>query len=103
MISYIDVLSIPTYIYAGIILTCPALFSLQVFDRQSTEDNLINFPEDRTYMDLEDPDSIYNSPVLEDDIANLGRGTGKIPALKPIRDWPDDNKLDDDELIILEV
>ena len=52
-------------------------------------------------MDLEDPDSIYNSPVLEDDIANLGRGTGEIPALKPIRDWPDDNKLDDDELIIL--
>ncbi|KAM0906964.1 hypothetical protein ACQ4PT_016440 [Festuca glaucescens] len=48
------------------------------FPRQATEDALIWFPPDRTDMDIEDPDSITNAPVPEDEEAS----TSHDPAEK---------------------
>ena len=70
------------------------LLSLQKWPRQAAEDALIDFPPDQTDVDIDDLDSLANTPAPEEEEPS------KFPSSDPIRDWTDD---DDDGCRILEV
>ncbi len=57
-------------------------------------------------MDIEDPDSVSNTPAAEEEDPASSRHAGKDPATHSLRDWPDDgfaDDEDDDDCTILEV
>ena len=61
---------------------------------------------DRTDMDIEDPDSVSNTPAAEEEDPASSRHAGKDPATHSLKDWPDDgfaDDEDDDDCTILEV
>ena len=61
---------------------------------------------DRADMDIEDPDSVSNTPAAEEEDPASSRHAGKDPAIHSLKDWLDDgfaDDQDDDDCTILEV
>ena len=58
----------------------------QTYPRQNLENAKITILPDRTDMDIEDPDSVSNTPVAEEEDPASSRHAGKDPATRSLKD-----------------